>query len=265
MTMIPGFNPFSADSGYTAAENCSYTAARVSETAVAGGQSTDITIVTDEKDKVTLSFAADYQSSYATYSALAASRNGYANIEGQDFNFDLSLEQSIRVEGDLNEQEIKDIKKVLKRLGRIMNNFLSGRIDDVAHKAGRLLKSMQTIDSVEARFEVAKKVAVVDQQYVEATALSSFEGDRLIEPQPLPPELSHESTPIRELTDDMVAVVRASQVDFAKMSRFIDRFFRRLLGNIARGGLANRNIMNLARLIQSDFLQQLQNLSAKSG
>jgi hypothetical protein len=41
--------------------------------------------------------------------------------------------------------------------------------------------------------------------------------------------------------------------------------FERLLGDISRGGERHSDKMNLARLIQSDFLQQLQNLSAKSG
>ena len=264
MNTITGLNPICADSGYAAADNCSYAAARVSQTEVAGEQSTDITIVTDEKDKVTLSFDLGYQSSYTTYSALATNNNASAKIEGQQFDFDLSLEQSIRVEGDLNEQELKDIKKVLKRLGRMIKNFLAGGIDDASHRTGRLFKNLSTIDSVAARFEVTQRAAVVDQQYVEATALSTLDGDRPVDPQPSSPQPAQEFEPIHELTDDMVDVVKGSRIHPAKMTRFIDRFFHRLFENSRHGHRPKRHMTNLARLILSEFMQKLQDLSANT-
>ena len=60
MNSITALNPFSTESGYATADSRSYNAARVSQTAVAGEQSTDITIITDQKDRVTLSFDADF-------------------------------------------------------------------------------------------------------------------------------------------------------------------------------------------------------------
>ena len=151
MNTITDLNPGCCGRSFAATDGYSGNAAGVRQTAVSAGQRTDITIVTDDKDKVTLSFDADYQSFHTTYSALVANHSGYAIIEGERFAFDLSLEQSIRMEGDLNEQESKDISKVLKRLNRIMKKFLAGRMDDLAPKAGRLFNNMQTIDSVEAR------------------------------------------------------------------------------------------------------------------
>jgi hypothetical protein len=262
MNFIPAVNPFSTDSGYGAADGRSCNAARVSQTAVAGEQSADITIMTDQNDRVTLSFDAGFQSSYTTYSGLAANNNGYAEIEGRHLAFDISLEQSISVEGDLNEQEVKDIKKVLQRLGRIMQQFLTGSLDDVAQKAGKLLKNMATIDRVDARVEFSKSAMVLDKQYVEATALSPREPEYKIQPLPLPPEFSSEFKPIHELTDGMVDLVERSQVHPAKMMRGVAGLFHHLFGDIARGGPLNVDKMNLARLIQSDFIEKLKELFA---
>lgn len=263
MNTIAGHNPTCFDNSFAATDSYRLNAARVSQTAVSAEQNTDITIMTEQGDRVTLSVDADFKSSYTTYSGLAANNHGYAKIEGRHFSFDLSLEQSIRVEGDLNEQELKDIKKVLKRLDRIIHKFLDGRLEKVARKAGKLLDDMKTIDSVEARVEVTQKAAAVDAQYVEATALSSFDGDRPAGRRPLPLEHSSEFNPIRELTDEMVDLVKESQVDPVKVTRFLDDFIQRLLANATRGGHANSDIANLTRLIQTDFFQKLQNLSAK--
>lgn len=263
MNSITALNPFSTESGYAPAESRSYNAARVNQTAVAGEQSTDITIITDQKDRVTLSFDADFQTSYTTYTGLAANNNGYAKVEGKYFAFDLSLEQSISVEGDLNEQELKDIKKVIKRLGRIMKKFLAGSLDDVAQKAGKLLKNMKTIDSVDARIEFTKSALMLDKKYVEATALSPMDTDQNIQASQLPPEFSSEFKPIHELTDGMVDIVEGSQIHPAKMMRGVHRLFRHLFSDIARGEPQNRDKMNLARLIQSDFIEKLKELSSQ--
>ena len=263
MNTITGHHPTCFDNSFAATDSYRLNAARVSQTAVSAEQNAAITIMTEQGDRVTLSVDAAYQSSYTTYSGLAANNDAYANIEGRQFSFDLSLEQSIRVEGDLNEQELKDIKKLLKRLDRVIHKFLDGKFEKVAQKAARLLKNMETIDSVEARVEVAQKAAAVDAQYVEATALSSFNGERSAGRRPLPLEHSFEFNPIRELTDEMVDVVKESQVDPVKVTRFLDNFIQRLLANATRGGQADSDIASLTRLIQSDFFQKLQNLSAK--
>ena len=192
MNTITDLNPRWCDSCYAAPDRYSLNAARVQQAAVSAEQNTDITIMTEQGDRVTLSVDAEYQSAYTTYSGLAANNNGYATIEGRHFSFDLSMEQSIRVEGDLNEQELKDIKKVLKRLDRIIHKFMDGRLEKVARKAGRLLESMKTIDSIEARVEFQKSAAVLHKEIVAAATLSKPVAGRRIQPLQLPPEFSDE-------------------------------------------------------------------------
>ncbi len=283
MNTITGLNAGCCDSGFAATDGYSLNAARVSQTAVSVEKNTDITIMTEQGDRVTLSVEAGFQSSYTTYSGLAANHTGYAEIRGKHFAFDLSLEQSIRVEGDLNEQEIKDIKKVLKRLDRIIHKFLDGRSDKVAKKVGMLLKNMKTTDSVEARFAFRAGAAVLDKaelslprqtqtklmplgykKFIEATDFSTPDSDRRIQLLQLPPGFSSEFKPIHELTDDMIDDVEASQIQPPQLMRFIHILFERLFSDINRGGARNTDKMNLSRLIQSDFIQKLQNLSSKA-
>lgn len=264
MNTITDLNSSCAGSSFAATDGYRLNAARVKQTAVSAEQNTDITIMTEQGDRVTLSVDADFQSSYTTYSGLAANNNGYAEIEGRHYNFGASFEQSITVEGDLNEQELKDIKKLLKRLDRIIHKFLDGRSDKVAKKTAKLLKNMKTIDSLEARFESQKRAAVLDKKFIEATALSTPDADRQVQPLQLPPGFRSEFKPIDDLTDDMIDVVDASQVQPSNLMRSIHKLFKRLFSDINRDGEGHTDKINLARLIQSDFIQKLQEFSTNA-
>ena len=264
MNTISDYHPSYSDSSFAATEGYGLNAARVKQTAVSAEQNTAITITTEQGDRMTLSVDAGFQSSYTTYSGLAANNNGYAKIEGQHDRIGLSLEQSIRVEGDLNKQELKDIRKVLNRLERIIHKFMDGRLDTVSSKAGKLLENMKTLDSVAARFEFQTSASVLDKEFMEATALSRPDVDRRIQPLQLPQGFSSEFKPIHELTDDMIDVVEASPIQPSKLMQSIHSLFARLLGDISRGGARHTDKMNLARLIQSDFIQKLEALFAEA-
>ena len=126
MCTHPSLNPISEDPRRLVPDSSYYAAAKVDQATVSSEQSMEVTIITDQKDIVTLSFDADFNSSYSTYEGLAKSDSGYARIAGRQFSYDVSIEQSVKVDGDLNKEELHDIRKVMKRIGRMMKKFLSG-------------------------------------------------------------------------------------------------------------------------------------------
>ena len=88
-------------------------------------QTKDITIYTDEGDKITISSNEQSHAQYLTYEGLARKRisgdyQGHtvrretlAMFKGERFEFENSRSISISVDGDLDEQELKDIKQAI--------------------------------------------------------------------------------------------------------------------------------------------------------
>ena len=264
MCTPPSLNPVSADPRGLTPDSNFYSAAKVSQATISSEQSMEVTIVTDQKDIVTLSFDADFNSSYSTYEGLAKSENGYAKIEGKRFSYGVSIEQSVKVEGDLNKQEMHDIKKVMKRIGRMMKKFLAGQTGDVAEKARKLLKNSKTLESVDAKLEFEKSTSVLRQTYAEATNVSSSDSMVKIQPVELPAEFSRRFKPIDRLTDKMADEVRKAGLKPARLLKEADNLFYRMFKDFARKGPLNTDKMNIARLIQSDFMEKLKELSLKS-
>ena len=168
MNTISSLNPFTANPKGLALDSDFYNQAKLTQAAISSEQSMEITIVTDQKDIVTLSFEADFDTTYTTYEGLATSQNGYAAIEGKQLSYEISVQQSVQVEGDLNRQEVRDIKKVMHQIGRMMKKFLAGKIDDVAEKAQSLLQNSNSLERVDAVWEFEKSASVLSQSQAEA-------------------------------------------------------------------------------------------------
>ena len=277
MCTSPSFNPISEDPRRLVPDSSYFAAAKVDQATVSSEQSMEVTIITDQKDIVTLSFDADFNSSFSTYEGLAKSDNGYARIAGRQFSYDVSIEQSVRVEGDLNKEELHDIRKVMKRIGRMMRKFLSGDISAVAEKAQKLLNKRDTLESVDAKLEFEKSVSVMRQTYAEAVNVSSSDSlPKYLPSLPkAPPSLlndmpvafqadfSRRFKPIDRLTDKMTDVVRESGYRPMRMLKEADRMFNRMFRDFARRGPLNADKMNVGRLIQSDFMKKLKDLASR--
>lgn len=159
-----------------------YEYSRLNLAAVSREQSADITFVTQEGDKVTLSADASFEAAYSTYDSQAQINGSYAESSGRLNTAAVEGEVAISVEGDLNEQEQKEIKQVLSEIFTMMRNFLSGRMDD---EPATSLKDIEldTLATIEAKFEVKESSLEVDRTSAAYATDSSIpegesEGDK---------------------------------------------------------------------------------------
>jgi hypothetical protein len=93
--------------------------------------SAELTITTDEGDKVTLSFD-------AAFSASRTQEPGYRASSVQ-----AGVRAEVKVEGELNAEEIADIQKLMGMLGRAMRK--PEKAPQIAQKIARL-DSLATVD-----------------------------------------------------------------------------------------------------------------------
>ncbi|HEX9757796.1 MAG TPA: hypothetical protein VGB26_08350 [Nitrospiria bacterium] len=83
----------------------------------------DLSIVTDEGDRVTLSSASSLNLNYASYNQLGELSQETGFAQNLDLNLERTKEFSISVKGDLNREELKDIQNILKKIDKLARNF----------------------------------------------------------------------------------------------------------------------------------------------
>jgi hypothetical protein len=149
VTVTP-FQPFSASGGL-----CHRSPATPGASANCGkvfqSQDAAITIFTAEGDKVTLSASSQTQFEFATYDA-----NGFL---GRYRSAETSQSLSVSVEGNLSRQELKDIRKAIKTIGRAADELTEGDVDGATRQVEKLQK-LDTLSQVQAQVEVKREISL---------------------------------------------------------------------------------------------------------
>jgi hypothetical protein len=150
-------------------------------------QHKDITLVTEEGDRVTISSSLKSQMVYSTYEGisqytvsatsenLGMEKNELAWFEGEQFEYENDGNFSISVDGDLNKQELKSIRKVVKTIDKIMTDIIYGK-----HIPYGLAKAIETnnlssIASLEANYQYDKTM-LVEQTAIQEAVTYSMDG-----------------------------------------------------------------------------------------
>ena len=236
-----------------------YNVSQINHASIASEQSTDITIMTEEGDKVTLSSDIQIDASLTTYNSKALTNTTYAESRGKLLSFDVNRQIDIAVEGDLNDQEMEEIEKVLKAISEMIDDFLSGNKDQSAESTGSFA-DLTTISNVEAEFEIKKSLSLVNFSSAKYAAYSAVQENS--EPSKAGAEDSGEDAgAVGRLTDRMLQRVKNSGVKPEKFIEPAERMFSRRSRGFRHHGPAGRRKMSLHRLIRADFFQKLKKLS----
>ncbi len=133
-------------------------AQKAATVSVSQSQTSDITIVTAEGDKVTISASAMAELSYPTYNGKgqtgqsSESTSSMAEIRtGQQF--------SLTVEGDLNKDELKDIRRALKTIMKATKDLLRGHTEKAADRTAKLSK-LDQLASIDAAVTFTREVSI---------------------------------------------------------------------------------------------------------
>lgn len=192
-------------------------ASQINQITTSVENSKDITIMTAEGDKVTISSDFQSKSQYTTYNSLARVSNMSLNIGGNSFSINSSSEFSMLVEGDLNEQELKDIQKAMKTIDKIMQSTLSGNLKNamaMVNKVGNL----ESIASFEAGMQ-SNKTVIVEQALMmvsEGTPEGAAEGN-------VEGSISDQGL-LKPAADQIMGVIDQSGLKPSKFIKPLDRY-----------------------------------------
>jgi len=262
-----------------AATQASYQSSRLNWLSVSEEQQADFDIVTAEGDKVTLS--SDYRAvaTLATYEHLAFSDSGYRHIEAQMLDFQMGQDIAVTVEGDLNAQELADIKSLLSDLGAMFKEFLTsggqpppGVDEDFA--------SFSSLKSVQAQFEYSASAGYLSARSIEMTLGGPVATPSLPEAEtsvaaavqraapavgPTPAEtqlpLPVEAAPI---ADRMAQKVRDSGVKPQKVLKLLKKFLKRFLKGLGAQGAGDAEKVKRGESTLEKFFDQVGKLPAES-
>ncbi|NOT13444.1 MAG: DUF5610 domain-containing protein [Methylococcaceae bacterium] len=142
-------------------------------------QSTEIEIVTKEGDIVKIQLT---QSASGSQRSVSLSQDG-VEVNAQQNSTDFSSNFSVSVEGDLNEDEQHALKKLLKRIDNVREDFFDGNIREAFRHAKKIgldteqlasfslnLSFEQSIQAVAAYQQVAQPEQQVDTDKIKQAA-----------------------------------------------------------------------------------------------
>lgn len=153
-------------------------------------KSGELTIVTAEGDRVTLSRSSSVSGSYSVYDRLGRTDGGVSREHAESLSLEASSEFSISVEGDLSAEELRDIRKAVHDAEKIMKDLSQGKMDD-ALKHAQDFQRLDTLSSLDAHVEVSRSVAVAEAISVqEGAGTNGEEQAKPSEQGSLPPEFS---------------------------------------------------------------------------
>lgn len=256
--MNPIGSSCSSTPGNTSLPTCdrSYNTSELTRVTSSLHQNADVTIVTAEGDKVTLSSGSQAQVTYATYEELRYMGGHFAQFRYEALGLEVSREYSIVVDGDLNKKELRDIRKAIRTIEKMMRDFLSGNVDHAVGKAMKVSK-LESISSLEASLQFERSLSV-DQQFTERVTSEPTEsaedmtviGDTIT--------AGH----IDKLTGEMGQVVLDSGVKPAKLFRPIQEVFSRLMKETphTQTGFVDRPRLQAAKLIELHLLERIKRL-----
>ena len=121
---------------------------KVSGVAVSTDFSGRLSVTTAEGDKITLS--ADIESYFraVNYKSHVEGDGGTVDVKGKYAEYSLKQEFGVTVEGDLNEQEVKDLASLFRKVANIFKKYLSGQDDAALAKTTKLADRFEHYSSL---------------------------------------------------------------------------------------------------------------------
>ncbi len=245
-------------------------------------KSENISINTSEGDVVTISSYVEFHMGYYSYQNITSGNVNLSLQESKQFELSTEKKFSLSVEGDLNKQEIKDIKKSLRLINRIFNGYQSGDIEKVLKNVSKI-GNLDTIANLEAAIQQLSSISY-EQQSIAKTAYSTageieqntqaaatdglaapVKQDNMIAeeehsgPEGKDTEVSSPNIQedVNTVTDKMAEAVKNSGEKPDKLVRSVQKLFSKFLKSFSGRDFYHTPVMNISKMIENDFYKKI--------
>jgi hypothetical protein len=175
--------------------------------------SADITLVTAEGDKVTLSTDAVLQAAYTRYDARGHLRGYSIERHADTFQLASANDTSLQIEGDLNNAERADIQQALGTMEQFATDFFNGKGDEAPNQIFNL-GTLNTLRSIDATLAFSQSLTVSQQTETRAVAAAP----PVLEPNVAALEAQPGTTQNpKSLLDAILHAIETARVDVAQV------------------------------------------------
>ena len=271
MNLINSYQPDTHGKWNFNAFGNSYSDRQLTRVSESHQENKDITIFTEDGDRVTITSNQQSQASYSKYSAIAyqsnhadsdnmtVDQNRYTLFQDERFEFENSRNFSISVDGDLNEQELKDIRKTIKAIDNIMTDILyGGDITQGVVKAIQLV-NLDSISGITANYRYENAISV---EKMEVEEVSTYNRDGEIEK--LLPGFNKEAEYIKNLINEMINIIKDTAVKPSKTIKPLRMLFSEILRNLSANKRQYQPKIDLAKLIETALIEKIEQMNEQS-
>ena len=121
---------------------------KVSGVAISNDFSGRLSVTTADGDKITLSANLESDFRAVSYKSQVQGAGTTTDVEAKYAAYSLKQEFGVTVEGDLNEQEIKDLTKLFRRVANIFEKYLNGQDEAALAKTAKLVERFGRLSSL---------------------------------------------------------------------------------------------------------------------
>ncbi|MDH5348535.1 MAG: hypothetical protein OEW13_11585, partial [Nitrospira sp.] len=200
----------------------------------------------------TIRLAADLETGLRAgrYYVHGGSEEGAVRVGGEAAHYTLQRNFGVTVDGDLNEQELSDLEKLLQKISTIFRGFVEGQDETaLAHTVSlaERFQGLTTLSSFDVSVEVVRSVTVVAASSVTpggapaTTAAIPLSSNGTTAPTPLS-DLSDrghltvpvKDTPLASLIQQAFDALKEAETELQKFQKYLPDFFEKLHEDLLR-------------------------------
>jgi hypothetical protein len=142
---------------------------KVSGIAVSNDFSGRLSVTTAEGDKITLSANLESDFRAVNYKSQVQGAGTASDVNARYAEYSLKQEFGVTVEGDLNEQEVKDLARLFRKVSNIFEKYLNGQDEAALAKTAKLVDRfgrLSSLSGLDLNVNVERSVTVLAAQIV---------------------------------------------------------------------------------------------------
>lgn len=140
---------------------------KVSGVAISNDLEGRLSVTTAEGDTITLTADLEYDFRAVNYASRLQTDNATVDVKAKHIESSLKREFGVTVDGDLNEQEMKDLETLFRKVTTIFRKFFSGQDEAALAKTARLAErfgNLSSLTSLDLSVDVERSVTVLAAQ-----------------------------------------------------------------------------------------------------
>ena len=140
---------------------------KVSGVAVSNDFTGRLNVTTAEGDTITLSANLEADFRAVNYKSHTEGDGKTVDVEAKYAEFSLKQEFGVTVKGDLNEQEVKDLERLFRKVSNIFTQYLNGHDDEALAKTAKLAErfgKLSSLSGLDLNVDVERSVTLFAAQ-----------------------------------------------------------------------------------------------------